>query len=186
MVDIEHFCCIAHAPAKCKYALDQGGDKDAAFILELIGELYEQERECEEGRLSPGQIKICRNNLKTREIIIKLRSKLNVLLSKGHPLRGKLMEKPINYMHTFGTQLFAYLNDGSYSIDNSLAERFIRSLAGEWKNSLCFGSDKMARVSAVYHAIIFTCRMQGLCWIISRDSSARLLKDVGFMNIYCP
>ena len=160
MVDIEHFCCIAHAPAKCKYALDQGGDKDAAFILELIGELY--------------------------EIIIKLRSKLNVLLSKGHPLRGKLMEKPINYMHTFGTQLFAYLNDGSYSIDNSLAERFIRSLAGEWKNSLCFGSDKMARVSAVYHAIIFTCRMQGLCWIISRDSSARLLKDVGIMNICYP
>lgn len=25
-----------------------------------------------------------------------------------------------------------------------------------------------------------------LCWIISRDFSARLLKDVGIMNIYCP
>ena len=40
MVDIEHLCCMAHARSKFKYALEQGGDKDAAFILELIGELY--------------------------------------------------------------------------------------------------------------------------------------------------
>ena len=26
------------------------------------------------------------------------------------------MEKALNYMNTFWTQLFAYLNDGSYSI----------------------------------------------------------------------
>lgn len=39
-VDIEHLCCMAHARAKFKYALEQGNDKDAAFILELIGELY--------------------------------------------------------------------------------------------------------------------------------------------------
>ena len=186
MVDIEHLCCMVHARAKFKYAFEQGDDKDAAFILELIGELYKLEREYEEGGLSPEQIKLCRNNLKTKEIIIKLRSKLDVLLSDGHPPRGELMEKVISYMNTFWTQLFAYLNDGSYSIDNSIAERFIRPLAGERKNSLFFGSDRMARVSAVYHAIIFTCRMQGLCWIISRDSSARLLKDVGIMNIYCP
>ena len=72
------------------------------------------------------------------------------------------MEKALNYMNTFWTQLFAYLNDGSYSIDNSIAERFICPLAVERKNSLFFGSDKMARVSAVYHTIISTCRMQGV------------------------
>ena len=49
------------------------------------------------------------------------------------------------------------------STDNRVcAERFIRPLAGERKNSLFFGSDKMAGVSAVYHTIIFTCRMQGV------------------------
>ena len=49
------------------------------------------------------------------------------------------------------------------SADNRVcAERFIRSLAGERKNSLFFGSDKMAGVSAVYHAIISPCRMQGV------------------------
>lgn len=39
MVDIEHLCCMAHARAKFKYALEQGDDKDATFILEQIGEL---------------------------------------------------------------------------------------------------------------------------------------------------
>ena len=49
------------------------------------------------------------------------------------------------------------------STDNRVcAERFIRPLAGERKNSLFFGSDKMASVSAVYHTIISTCRMQGV------------------------
>ena len=41
------------------------------------------------------------------------------------------LEKTISYINTFWTQLFAYLNDGSYSIDNSIVERFIRPLAGE-------------------------------------------------------
>ena len=49
----------------------------------------------------PGQIRICRNNLKTKEIIIKLRSKLDALLSVNHPSRGELMEKALNYMNTF-------------------------------------------------------------------------------------
>lgn len=71
------------------------------------------------------------------------------------------MEKALRYLDTFWPQLFAYLKDGSYSIDNSIAERFIRPLAGERKNSLFFGSDKMAEVSAAYHTVISTCRMQG-------------------------
>ena len=67
---------------------------------------------------------------------------MDALLDADHPPRGELMEKAIRYMDTFWTQLFAYLHDGSYSIDNSVAERFIRPLAGERKNSLFFGSDK--------------------------------------------
>ena len=66
-----------------------------------------------------------------------------------------------SFMDTFGTQLFAYRYEGSYFIDNSIVERFIRPLAGERKKFLLFGSDKMARVSAGYHTAILTCKMQG-------------------------
>lgn len=162
LIDIEHVCCMAHARAKFKYALEQGGDIDASFFLDCIGELYVLEAEYEHGRLSPEQIRLCRNNLKTNEIIIRLRSKLDALLSEGHPPRGELMEKALRYLNAFWTQLFAYTHDGSYTIDNSIAERFIRPLAGERKNSLFFGSGKMAGVSAAYHTIISTCKMQGV------------------------
>ena len=162
LTDIEHVCCMAHARAKFKYALEQGGDLDAAFFLDCMGELYVLEAEYEHGRLSPEQIKTCRNNLKTKEIIIRLRSKLDALLSDDHPPRGELMEKALRYLKAFWTQLFAYTHDGSYTIDNSIAELFIRPLAGERKNSLFFGSGKMASVSAAYHTIISTCKMQGV------------------------
>lgn len=107
MVDIEHLCCMVYARAKFKYALDQGNDKDAAFILELIGELYRLEREYEEGKLSPRQIKLCRNNLKTKEIIIKLRSKLDALLSGNHP--------PPWGVDGEGSQLYEYFLDPAVS-----------------------------------------------------------------------
>jgi len=109
VMDIEHICCMANARAKFKYALEQGGDIDASFFLDCIGELYSLEAKYEKDRLSREQIK-----------------------------------------------------DGSYTIDNSIAERFIRPLAGERKNSLFFGSGKMACASAAYHTIISTCKMQGI------------------------
>ena len=101
--------------------------------MEFIGEFYKLEREYEEGKLSPEQVRLCRNNLKTKAIIIKLRSKLDALLSDDHPLHVELMEKVISYMNTFWTQLFAYLS-----------------------------SDKMARVLAIYHTIVSACKMQGV------------------------
>ena len=49
-----------------------------------------------------------------------------------------------------------------YDIDNSIAERFIRPLACERKNSLFFTGSRMANVSAAYHTLLSTCRMNGL------------------------
>lgn len=75
---------------------------------------------------------------------------------------GDLLDKALRNLDAFWNQLFVYLQDGHYSIDNSLAERFIRSLADKRKNSLFFGSDRMAEVSAAYHTVISTCRMHGI------------------------
>lgn len=66
------------------------------------------------------------------------------------------------YLHHFWTQVFRYQKDGEYTIDNNLAERFIRPLTRERKNSLFFGSHKMARVSAAYHSVISTCKFHGI------------------------
>ena len=43
--------------------------------------------------------------------------------------------------HTFWKQLFAYRNDGEYTLDNLVEERTIRNMTIQRKNSLFFCSD---------------------------------------------
>ena len=58
--------------------------------------------------------------------------------------------------------LSSYQNDGHYDIDNTIAERFIRPLESECKNSLFFVSSCIANVSAAYHMLLSTCQMNKL------------------------
>ena len=56
-----------------------------------------------------------------------------------------------------GKHLFAYRNDGEYKIDNLVAERTIRNMTIQRKNSLFFCSDKGARNTAIFKNFISTC-----------------------------
>ena len=161
MLDIDHVCCMAHVRAKFKYAADIEHDANALRFLEFIGRLYALEKRYIDLRLSPKETRRRRNSTETMEIIIEMRSLLNLMKSENAPRHGSLMEKAVSYLDHFWNQVFLYRKDGDYTIDNSLAERCIRPLANERKNSLFFGSDKMARVSAAYHSVVSTCRLQG-------------------------
>lgn len=79
-------------------------------------------------------------------------------LAKGAAFTSALIEK----LKDRAMVNFVYQNDERYDIDNSIAERFIRPLAGERKNSLFFVGSRMANVSAAYHTLLSTCRMNGL------------------------
>jgi len=144
---------------KPRYALELSGDPDAKYILECIAGLYALEDTYVRSGLTNAGIIQTRQSLKTKEIIGRLRSKMDVLLADNYPPRGELMEKAVRFLDRFWKQIFVYTNNGRYSIDNNIAERCIRPLTGERKNSLFFGSHKMARASAVYHTVIATCRM---------------------------
>ena len=99
-------------------------------------------------KLSAEQVGQMRNSTEMTEIIIGMRSLLDLMKSGNVPRQGSLMGKAVNYLDHFWKQVFLYRKDGAYTIDNSLAERCIRPLANERKNSLFFGSDRLARVSA--------------------------------------
>ena len=102
-----------------------------------------------------------RNYAEMTEIIIGMRSLLDLMKSENAPRHGSLMEKAVSYLDRYWKQVFLCRKDGNYTIDNSLAERCIRPLGNERKNSLFFGSDRMARVSTAYHSVVSTCRLQG-------------------------
>lgn len=150
LVDTEHLCCMAHARAKFFQAWQANKEADAGYILRIIQDLYALEGHYQKLGLCPDEIKAVRNGDRTNELVIRLRSKIDSMKSEGHPPRSELPEKAVGYMDDFWTQLFAYRKDGRYSIDNSIAERFMRPISGERKNSLFYGSAKMAGIASVY------------------------------------
>lgn len=158
LVDTEHLCCMAHARAKFFYAWEANHEADAKMILDLIDDLYALEAHYERLGLSAAEIVKRRKGEETSEIVIRIRSKLGAMMAEGHPPRSELLEKAVRYLNDFWTQLFAYRKNGRYTIDNTLAERYMRPISGERKNSLFYGSGKMAGIAAVYHTLISTCR----------------------------
>ena len=162
LVDVDHLCCLAHARAKFKYALEQGKDEEAEYFIRNIGRLYDLEEQYRLRHLTPEQIQQERQGEKTSKIISQIRQRLDKLLADGNGMRGDLMQKALNYLKSFWDQLILYLKDGRYCIDNSLAERTLRPMTVERKNSLTFGSHAGAKVSVIYHTFIETCEMCGV------------------------
>jgi len=173
--DMEHLCCMAHVRAKFKYALEQGMDKRAQFFMDKIGWLYNQEKRYRAEHLTAEEIKKERNSERMNIEIAEIRKKLDYHLYFDQSPQGDLMRKALNYMNAFWGQLFRYRNDGNYSIDNSLAERCIRPMALERKNSLFFCSTEGAKTSAIFHTIIETCKQLG---VSAREYIKKFLDEV--------
>lgn len=91
-----------------------------------------------------------------------MRSELYDLLALPEEEMSDLMRTALIYLHKFWNQLFAYRKDGEYTIDNLVAERAIRPLTVQRKNSLFFYSTKGALRSAVYNTFIETCKQAGI------------------------
>lgn len=173
--DIEHLCCMAHVRSKFKYAYEQGLDERARYFLEKIAWLYEQERKYKEQGLGVEDIRDARLSVEVEQQIKALRKKLDYHLYFDKQPFGELMQKALHYMDTFWKQLFRYRYDGHYTIDNSLAERSIRPMTLERKNSLFFCSKEGAKASAIFHTIIETCKQLGLS---AREYMKNFLKEV--------
>ena len=82
-------------------------------------------------------------------------------LRKDNEFRSSYMMQALNYLDHFWDGLFLYRKDGSYPIDNNLAERSVRPFTTKRKCSLHFGSDEGVEMSAVYHSIISTLKLCG-------------------------
>ena len=93
------------------------------------------ERRYKEHGLSREEITRERNSAKTKDIVATLSMLLHeTLRDEVHPM-GDLMLKALRYLQHFWNQLFAYLKDGLYSIDNNITEQSIRPMTVERKRS---------------------------------------------------
>lgn len=83
------------------------------------------------------------------------------------------------------TPVMAYRNDGRYCIDNSIAERSIRTLTIERKNIMAFGSHQGAETSTIYHTFVETCKMGTLSFyqFLKNYSTAIMEGRTDFENL---
>lgn len=121
------------------------------------------------------KIKEMRNDEYTRGIVDELQNEMFDLMANKMDKLPKLMQQALNYLHKFWKQVFAYRNDGEYSIDNLAAERAIRPQTIQRKGSLFFGSVQGALRSAMFNTFIQTCKQVGVSF---RQYFKALLKAV--------
>lgn len=103
--------------------------------------------------------------------LINLRIHLGIEKFKNPANIIPYLQKALDYLDIFWTNIFAYTKDVSCPIDNNAAERAVRPLATQRrpalplalsKNSMLhFCSDEGAKMAATYHSIVSTVKLQG-------------------------
>lgn len=156
----DHQVCLAHARAKFVKASEQAGDKNADIFIKYIDDLYNLERQYTKDNLTDEERGKQRQSLETKGILINLRTHLGIEKAKDPATVTPYLQKALNYLDTFWTNLFTYIKDGSYPIDNNAAERAVRPLTTQRNSMLHFGSDDGAKMAATYHSIISTVKLQ--------------------------
>ena len=174
LIDIEHLCCLAHVRAKLERA-ERMGCKEASSPMSKIRKLYKREDLYVEKGYDAEKIKEMRNDEYTRGIVDELQNEMFDLMANKMDELPKLMQQALNYLHKFWKQVFAYRNDGEYSMDNMAAERALRPQTLQRKGSLFFGSVQGALRSAMYNTFIQTCKQVGVSF---RQYFKALLKAV--------
>ena len=159
--DTIHQVCMSHAKNKFVKASNQGGEPTAERFSNILKEFFMRERKCDDAGFTPEERLRERQSLETKGLLIELRSLLDSELSKDSEFRSRYYTEALNYLNRFWKEIFAYLDDGELPIDNNLAERTIRKLTTQRNNSLHYGSDAGAEMTATYHSVIGTVKLHG-------------------------
>ena len=159
--DTVHQVCMSHAKNKFVKAASQGHEAEAELFAADIGELFANERRYAEAGLAAEERLRERQSTATKEIVIRIRGRLERELARDTQFRSQYYREALNYLKTFWKELFAYLDDGEFPIDNNLAERTIRKLTTQRNNSLHYGGDAGAEMAATYHSVISTVKLHG-------------------------
>lgn len=157
----DHLICMAHAKVKFSKACEHGEDDVAKEFEDMISELYDFEEGYRLRDLSAEDIATERQGEYTESIVQRIRRRLDEERRKDNEYRSPYMMQALNYLDHFLDGLFLYRKDGSYPMDNNLAERSVRPFTTKRKCSLHFGSDEGVEMSAVYHSIISTLKLCG-------------------------
>lgn len=180
---IVHYECLNHLRRYVLEALECG-QKDAAPLLELIGELYDLEAEADAVGLSPEQRGPFRAVF-AKPILERLKAEFSALkereapagtpdgATKGPPLLGKLRTAVLYGMRRWD-HLVSYADSGNghICIDQNPIERQWRPQKVGQRNYLFIGHPNAGPSAAIIYSVVSTCRLVGvdpaeyLTWVL--------------------
>lgn len=154
---IKHLGCWVHARRYFIKVLDNGENSNAQKMIELIAKLYAIEKQIKGN--DPKTIYQKRQEC-SKPILKDIRAFLDEILHSTLP-KG-LMGEALGYLHKQWHKLISYIDDGSYPIDNNVAENAIRPFVIGRKNWLFANTPSGAHASANMYSLMETAKAHGL------------------------
>ena len=179
---IKRLGCWAHARRyfmEAKKIQPKGKTGKADQALAWIQQLYRIEKQIKDD--PPDQRYLIRQQ-QANPIVDNLKKWLDKSLL--HVLPKTVLGKALTYLHNQWERLIAYLDNGSYPIDNNLAENAIRPFAVGRRNWLFANSQAGAKASANLYSLIQTAKANGfnpyeyLKHIFTALPNAQSVKDI--------
>ena len=145
------------------------GSRKAEMLKEFLGDAKIRSLQSDSCAsylyLDSKSIKAMRNDEKTESILQHIRMKLlelKIQLHQAPETIRALLQDAITYLDNAWKEVFAYRQNGDFTIDNMAAERAIKPLANQRKNSLFYCSESGARNAATFNTFIQTCKQMGV------------------------
>lgn len=149
--------CWAHVRRKFYDLQVANGSVIATEAVQRIGALYDIEREI---RGKPADLRCQIRQARARPLVKELHNWFNTTLTKLS--RKSDTAAAIRYAMSRWRALTRYLDDGRIEIDNSAAERALRTVALGRKNFLFCGSDAGGERAAAIYSLLGTAKLNGL------------------------
>jgi len=155
---IDEVACWAHARRK-HYEAQSSDLMRSTVMLAYIRLLYDVEREARDRKLQ-GEARQALRQKKSKPILEDIHAYLE--RERPHVLPKSPEGEAIAYTLSNWKALIRYCEDGDLEIDNTGAERSLRSVAVGRKNWMFYGSDNGGRTAAVLSSLIATSKRLGV------------------------
>jgi len=170
--EITHLCCWAHARRKfveAQQAQPKGKTGRADHAVATIAKLYAVEKRAKD---SNEQERLAERQDQSAEVLKEFKKWLNKTQQQVPP--SNALGKAIAYTLKYWPELSRYTKNGSWPIDNNVAENAIRPFVIGRKNWLFSNSQRGATASANLYSLIETAKANArepyeyLCWLFER------------------
>ncbi|UWQ78707.1 IS66 family transposase [Leisingera sp. S132] len=149
--------CWAHARRKFTDEFEFNKTYDAETIINLIGELYDEE---EKIRGKPPLIRQAHRGQFSIPILDRLRSLLAEQWQRH--LQKSDMGRAIRYVLRHWEKLTRFVDDGRIDLDTNAVERMFKPTILLRKNVLFVGSDEGAQAWGILSSMVETCKLNGV------------------------